>query len=46
MNDCKYMKSIYVTGDLRNEFEGDLRSNEHYSYRRGYVYVITWGQYY
>ena len=34
MNDCKYMKIVYVTCDLRNEFEDDLRSNEHY--RRGY----------
>ena len=30
MNDCKYMKIIYVNSDWRNEYGNDPRSYEHY----------------
>ena len=28
--DCEYVKIIHLNCGLRNEYESDLRSNEHY----------------
>ena len=29
-NDCEYMKIVYGNCGLRNKYESDLRSSEHY----------------
>ena len=34
MNDCKYVKVIYMNFGERKEYESDLGSNEHFLFKK------------